>query len=55
MGERADVEICTEFAIGARKNVFVEQLCDTGRVVVGRMQDRGVFHEIDADQKSAAA
>ena len=49
MRKCVNIEIRVEFAIGAGENVFVESGGDAGPVVVGRMQDGRVFHEIYAD------
>ncbi|MNT48501.1 hypothetical protein D3C72_1852830 [compost metagenome] len=55
MREAVEVEVGRQLRVRAPQQVEVERRRHALRVVVGRMQPVGVFHEVDADQQAAAA
>ena len=54
MPERLAIEVRAGLAIGAHQEILIERRRHAGRVVVRRVKDRRVLHQIDADQQTAA-
>ncbi|GBD46665.1 hypothetical protein HRbin41_01495 [bacterium HR41] len=54
MREGVGIEVGVEQAIQVAQHVAVELGGDTGRVVVGALDHRNVFDEIDPDQQAVA-
>ena len=54
MTKRAQFEVRAKFAIEMAQYVQIERCGYALRIVVSRIQDDGIFFQIDADQRSAA-
>ena len=54
VAEGIEIEIRPQVAVQASQDVQVEFGGDARGIVVGALQDRGVFREIEADHQAAA-
>ena len=55
MTESREIEICSQFPIGAGQNAKIEPRRDTFPVIVGRLQNPPGFFAINADQETSVA
>src|SRR5258707_13596367 len=49
-----EIEIGPEFAVHARQEIEIELCRDARRIIVSRVENVRIFHEIDADDQSRA-